>query len=460
MNLINLFERGGLKALGLVLLLFAAPVNAFNSGSTGVDGAFAPVSDTTIVLPPDGILNYTTLNIPVGVTVRIASNIANTPGFILIQGDAVIDGTLDISGVDGGAVSSNPAGGFAGGLPQQSAGGNGQGPGGGIGGPFPNDPGNGGSYGSTGNQGVSNPSAVASIYGSTSLQPLLGGSGGGASGTTSTLTGNRGGGGGGALLIAASGILTLTGTISASGGDGASSVSGSTTNFGGGGGSGGGVRLIASTLTGNGTIDINGGAGGIRLNSVGGNGGSGGIGRARLEADIFSFSGTVTPNVVATSAPQAVFAANLPTIRISTIGGSTVPTNPIGENDVILPSSIINPVTVEFAATDVPLGSTVELTVAPIIGASSTVVSAGLSGTVANSTDSVQVTLPQGASVLLASVSFAVTAQLEPFYAPFTDGEMVARVELRSTIGGGPSSMRLTTVNGRIIDVPTVIANL
>jgi len=457
MKLHKLLELVSLKSSALLLLsILATPASAFDSGSTGADGAFAPVSDTSIILPPDGILNFTTMNIPSGVTVKIASNLANSPAFILVQGDAVIDGVIDISGVDGDSVSSNPAGGFAGGVPLVGGSNNGQGPGGGAGAPATNRAANGGSYGSFGLNGTFNTIPAAPIYGSTTIQPLLGGSGGGSNLGTSTTTLFRAGGGAGALLLAVTGTLTVAGSIDASGGAGEPLASRNGV-YGAGGGSGGGVRLIATTLAGNGVIQIGGGIGGLG-NS--GRGGDGGNGRARLEADAFNFTGSVTPNVVATSAPLPVFAANLPSIRITTVGGSAVPTNPIGENDVILPSSIINPVTVEFAATDVPLGSTIELTVSPASGTASTVVSAGLSGTVANSTDSVQTTLPQGSSVLLASVSFAVTAEIGSRFAAFTNGEMVAMVELRSTLGGGPSRMRLTTESGRIIDVPAALANL
>jgi hypothetical protein len=462
MKLTMLLQYGSLKFVGLLCLLAAAPAFAFDSGSSGADGAFSPASDTTIVMPQDGILNYTTLNIPSGVTVRISSNTANTPAYILVQGDAVVDGVIDLSGVDGAVVDLNPPGSFAGGLPQAGSGGNGLGPGAGRGAVNTGDGGNGASFGTVGTVGDSNSSApIASVYGSTTLAPLIGGSGGGASANSGSTPGNRGGGGGGAMLLAASGTLTLTGSILANGGQGASFVSSVSTAYGGGGGSGGAVRLIASTLVGTGNVDISGGLRGIGNNTnVSRNGGIGGAGRARFEADAFSFSGSVTPNFVVTSTPLPVFASNLPSIRITSVGGSSVPANPIGENDVILPSSIINPVTVEFAATDVPLGSTIELTISPVSGESSTVVSAGLSGTVASSTDSVQATLPQGASILLASVSFAVTAQAGALYAPFTDGEMVARVEIRSSLGSGPSSIWLTTESGRIVELPGPVANL
>ena len=441
----------------LLLSLLTAPAWAFNSGSTGADGAFAPTTSTSIVLPANGILNFTTLNVPSGVTVKFVPNTANTPAFILVQGDAVIDGTIDISGVDGETLSTPPPGGFAGGLPLSNVGGSGQGPGGSAGGINSNGRGgNGGSYGTLGSRGTFNIASLGLVYGSSSIQPLLGGSGGGAVGFTSSQPGNRGGSGGGALLLAVSGTLTLNGAILVKGGNGAPSIVNASP--GAGGGSGGAVRLIASTLAGSGTVDINGGAG-----ALGGsirNGGAGGSGRARLEADAFNFTGSVTPNLVVTSTPRPVFAANLPTVRITTVGGSVVPASPTGENDVILPSSIINPVTVEFAATGVPLGSTIELTVTPGVGTATTSTSTGLVGTVADSSASAQATLPNGASILLASVSFAVTTTTASLFTPFTNGEMVALVELRSTLGGGPSSMKLTTQSGKIIEVPAYAAKL
>jgi len=458
MKIQQLLRLAGSVSGLLLLSLLAAPAWAFNSGSTGTDGAFSPTSDTTVVLPADGIINYTTLNIPNGVTVKFAPNAANTPAFILVQGDAVIDGTIDISGIDGEIFSAPPPGGFAGGLPQLTVGGTGQGPGGSTGGASTTIGGNGGSYGTQGTTGTNNlTTGLGLVYGSTSLLPQLGGSGGGASASSSTVSGNRGGSGGGAILLAASGTLTINGAILANGGDG-SPVTGNNLP-GAGGGSGGSVRIIASTLTGTGTIDFSGGVRGAPSN-IGRAGGIGGIGRARLEADVFNFTGTAIPSTVVSSLPQSVFASNLPTIRITTVGGTAVPASPTGENDVILPTSIINPVTVEFAATGVPLGSTIELTVTPVTGAATTSTSTGLAGTEASSTASASATLPNGASVLLASVSFAVTTTTASLFTPFTNGEMVARVELRSSLGGGPSRMILTMQSGNIIEVPAYAARL
>jgi hypothetical protein len=473
MNTKTTLNTASMKALVWILMSFVAAQSwAFDSGSTGFDGAFSPTADTGLAFPSNGILNLTTLNIPAGVTVTVGPNPANGPAVILVQGDAVIDGVIDISGADGEGVGSAPAG-FPGGLPLDNIGGTGQGPGGGGGGQFispnhNNSGGHGGSYGSLGAAGRNNPnSSRGPVYGSNAMQPLLGGSGGGGTGIGSESRGYRGGGGGGAILIAVSKTLTLNGEISAKGGDGEPAIrepANTTGGPGAGGGSGGGVRLIATNFSGSGTINVIGGNPGLgrrifsSLTIV--NGGAGGAGRVRIEADAFNYSGGVTPSVAVTAAPSPVFVADLPTISMTTIGGSAVPDNPVGESDVVLPSSISNPVTVEFAATGVPLGSVVDLTVVPTAGTTISVSSSGLTGSVANSTASAQVALPLGPSVLYASVSFAAAGTPIAMFAPFTDGEMVARVELRSTLGGGPSSMRLTTESGRIIEVPSALAKL
>ena len=77
-------------------LLALAPClgQAFNSGSTGADGALTPAVDITLPLPASGIFNYTTVNIPVGVTVKFKRNTANTPVVMLASGDVTIAGTL------------------------------------------------------------------------------------------------------------------------------------------------------------------------------------------------------------------------------------------------------------------------------------------------------------------------------------------------------------------------------
>ncbi len=78
-----------LRALALGLLLAAPAMGwAFSSGSSGADGVLAPTVNTEVVLPPSGVLNYTSINIPTGVTVTFRKNTTNTPVVLLVSGPA------------------------------------------------------------------------------------------------------------------------------------------------------------------------------------------------------------------------------------------------------------------------------------------------------------------------------------------------------------------------------------
>src|SRR6185436_4853836 len=80
----------------------AFPVHAqtFSSGSTGEDGALDLSSCPQICevqLPESGVLNYTTVNIPSGKTLRFKVNSRNTPVIMLAQGTVTISGAIDVS---------------------------------------------------------------------------------------------------------------------------------------------------------------------------------------------------------------------------------------------------------------------------------------------------------------------------------------------------------------------------
>ena len=102
-----------------------APPPTFSSGSNGSLGAFSPAANTTVTLPPDGVLHYTTVTIPSGVIVTFAPNAANTPVTMLATGTVTIAGTINLNGAAGanylnGTVVFSPGGvggpgGFAGG---------------------------------------------------------------------------------------------------------------------------------------------------------------------------------------------------------------------------------------------------------------------------------------------------------------------------------------------------------
>jgi len=420
----------------------------YSSGSTGALGAFAPTANTTVTLPTDGVLHYTTVFIPAGVTVTFAKNAGNTPVMLLATGDVTVAGTINVNGRDGQGPYTNSAtavslggeggpGGFRGGngssrdfsVPAAA----GQGPGGGAAAPSTlNMCGTAGTYGVSG--------------GSTSLVPLFGGSGGGGGATSTangvpTYSGGSGGGGGGAVVIASSTKITLTGAVTANGGYG-----GCTTNT----GSGGAIRLVASVVTGTGALSAN---------SPPIYGYPNKPGRIRVEAFTHAFIGSSSPVASMAAAPGPVTAAgnpgliNLPSLAITSIGGVAVPASPTGAYttaDVALPTGTPNPVPVTLTAVNTPLSTTLALKLVPVAGPASTVPVSALSGTASLSTATASVTFPTGGtvSVLNAYASLTITAGLFPLI----DGEEVDRVLMAATWGGS-STTTLVTASGRAVPV-------
>ncbi|MBI4684011.1 MAG: hypothetical protein HY755_02305 [Nitrospirae bacterium] len=418
--------------MSITLLLFSGNVHAaFNSGSTGALGAFNPTANTVVDLPADGILNYTTVNIPSGVTVTFKKNAANTPVYMLATGNVTISGTIN---VDGQASTSWPpgaggTGGFDGGYGGTQASGSGLGPGGGGGGPNTSYPyGGGGGFATAGGSAGASHGAGGSTYGNASLIPLIGGSGGGGSAYSA-----GGGGGGGAILIASSGTITLNnGTITANGGNGY--------NYGGG-GSGGAVKLMANTITGNGSI-----------NAKGGN--YGGAGRIRIEADIRTFSFTTNPSY-SFGLPGSVFISNMPTLKITSIGGINVPDNPKGsysQIDVLLPSTTTNPVTVTVSATNIPVGTTITVSVSPQLGSSSKVTGA-LSGSLSSSTASVNINIPTANYFTLLTAQATFTVQTAMYW----EDEKIEKVRVATKMGGG-SEVTYITESGKEIPAEMMLA--
>ena len=363
-----------------------AQLNTFSSGSTGADGAFAPTTSQTIQAPESGVFNFTTINIPSGVTITYTRNSKNSPVTILATGDVTIVGSISLAGAGGlsnGGGGRGGPGGFDGGTAgfgfDSFVGATGDGPGGGGGGSSINgtslSAGGGGGYASAGANGGAQTGAVAGAggprYGSSTMLPLIGGSGGGGGGALTGNHGGAGGGGGGAILIASSTSISFTGAINCTGGAGVSAV----VNGGGaagGGGSGGAIRLIANTITGaGGTLNVGGGAAGGQLGALPA-GGSGGPGFVRVEAFNFSsFTPSVPTNSVSFALPNPVTIPNAPTLQIATVAGIAAPGAPLGSlagvPDIVLPSTTGNPVTVEVEAANIPLGTVVQVTLIPLI---------------------------------------------------------------------------------------------
>ncbi|MDP3110720.1 MAG: hypothetical protein Q8M71_01280 [Thermodesulfovibrionales bacterium] len=474
----------------IYLLLFwgNAIAGNFVSGSTGADGDFAPTANTVLQIPESGVFNFSTVTIPAGVAVSFTKNTKNTPVTILATGDVTIAGAISVDGVSGGANYYTPGtggpGGFDGGLGGiiYQAGRRGEGPGSGSGGSPKTDAGQGGGngggggFGGTGSEGYypcyygcAPCGSGGSAYGNARLLSLIGGSGGGGGGGTKSYSGGAGGGGAGSILIASSGTMTINGSINAYGGTGGngghfyqicpnSYCSWVADGGGGGGGAGGGIKLMANTIAGNGSIRAVGGIGGIGYYVS--KGGSGSSGRIRLEAWIFTFTGSSNPEYSSAYYPTFVRPANMPGLAITAVGGVSVPPAPQGKfetPDIYLPSTTNNPVAVVVTATNIPVSASITVKALPAVG-SAVSASGTLSGTNASSSASVQISLPVSyPSQLIVSSTFTITASNgAPIYA---EGEKVEKVRVTAKMGG-ESSVVYITESGKEIPYEKLMASI
>ncbi|RKX30554.1 MAG: hypothetical protein DRP71_14845 [Verrucomicrobia bacterium] len=275
-----------------------------------------PVSASRYVIDisdkPDGIWNYTTIDIAAGVVVTFNRNAANTPVIWLANGAVTIDGTVRLNGQDAVKNTRTPGeggpGGYRGGWgalrqdtdPFSYSGEAGLGPAGGRQGENRGDWATAGQYGNA--------------YGTPYVDPLIGGSGGGGGSGTETGHGGGGGGGGGAILIASSRDITVNGSITAKGGDK------SQLNGDGGYGSGGAIVLVADRVLGTGTLNA----------------------RAFVETNILRrgvirVEGYERP-LAANASPQAIGTVpyagrsfeNIPTLSVTSIAGQPIPALPLG----------------------------------------------------------------------------------------------------------------------------------
>ncbi len=475
------------KVCLLILSFISFSVSAFDSGSTGGDGEFNPTTNTVLAVPePDGIFNFTNVNIPAGVTVTFTKNAANTPVSILATGNVVINGTIDVTGgasanVNGDSDDGQPGiggpGGFdggRGGIFSFSGGSTGLGLGGGERGVGKANAfsrlgcaGGGGGYATAGNSPSSgtapnqctnsNIGVGGGTYGSARLLPVLtGGSGGGGASGGERGLGSGGGGGGGAILVSATGTVTINGEINANGGNSGSLIPlpSSTQGATGGGGSGGAIRIVASTINGSGNLTA---VGGIAWsgNGAGGSqvGGNGGEGRIRLEAELLQWSQLTTP-ILTSGVPSPSFAPNIPSIVIASVGGIAVPAAPTGVNDVTLPDDTPNPVDVVFNTSNIPTGGTINLIATPARGSVVNATSGLIAGTEASGTATASIDLPNGPSVLVATTSFNVTASIGKDFSKYAMGEEVEKVQL-SVNGEGFSETKFITVSGKEFTYPS-----
>ncbi len=269
-------NRVGLAAASL---LFSLSTTVWASlVSDGSDGPFSPGPGTVVIdltLPgrEDGVLNFTTINIPSTTTVTFKRNAQNTPVFMAAQGDVTILGAINISSSGGRAGPGGGEGGIGGfgdpncTAPECRVATNGGGVLGGnagqnaVPGGIKSTPGYAGSGGGMATPGLAaDPNRFSASADATGFldklpEPFAGGSGGGGGGGWMffgvELGGGDGGDGGGALQISTPGNITLGGALLANGANGVWGF----TNVGGTGGPGGGGSGGNFELAGN-AIDV------------------------------------------------------------------------------------------------------------------------------------------------------------------------------------------------------------
>ena len=263
--------------------------------------------------------------------------------------------------------------------------------------------------------------------GSLNLVPIIGGSGGaGVLQDSGSCTPSNGGAGGGAITIASSTSISATGSLSAN-----ALRTGGTyfINC----GSGGAIRLVANSL------NIAGGLNAACINNIGG---QIQFGVVRLEAQDGQRIFTGYSNPPATLAPinPNIFSSNQPQLTIASVGGYLVPSyagTRFDTVDLLLPNQIPDPVNVALSATNIPVGTQVQ--VGFVSGSPSGIsVPCTLTGTFASSSCTATISNLARSTVtyLLATAAFAppgLTAKFNP------KGENhIATVRLEVRLGATP----------------------
>jgi hypothetical protein len=344
----------------------------------------------------DNIYHFTKFTVGSNVGVRMLANRFRNMGpvVIIVQGPVLLNGYIDLSGESGHNATQDytnrkpsipgPGGypGGAGAKPGDLAQ-RGSGPGGGIA-PAGNNEGCNASHVTDVNSDIARCAGSGGIYGTTYIQPLIGGSGGSGGSAYGTWSGMGGGAGGGAILIISGDSITLPGggNIWAVGG-----TKGTGNGYNGGSGSGGAIHLQAPK------VHIYNGSG---LYTYGGNGAANG--RIRIDTNnLVSYSS----NPAAVTGPLVPIAlpTGLPSIRIAAINGQSVTQNPTGSYTAPdLSIDTADPVPIRVEASKIPVGTPVNLHLSFESGGADTIVTINLQGTLESSNATFNVTLPKGVS--------------------------------------------------------------
>jgi plastocyanin len=299
-----------------------------SKATTGAWDSATPDNDFGVYDPEKWavVFKFSSLHVRSGTTVTFKNHPSRAPVVWLVEGDAIIDGSVDISGdrndTDANRIRfAEPGpGGFRGGdmwVPGMPGpfGVSGFGPGGGRGYIQLYQW---GQYSSHANAGFAQGSlSPVPAYGNSTLIPLIGGSG---AGPYTAYHEWGGAAGGGAMLLVVKGNLEFNGQIRANGGVDSAS-----------GGSGGAVRVVAETTSGIGLVQA--------LNRFHRRDAEG---RIRIECNNpvgFSFQPNTFP--VAPRVPVQLWPEPAaPTARIVSVNGLNAPADPRASMDFLAPADL------------------------------------------------------------------------------------------------------------------------
>lgn len=310
----------------------------------------------------NGIWNFTSIEIPAGMTIYFKKNAANTPVTWLAAENVDIQGTLNLDGANwtipntpGNEPKGGP-GGYDGGLGGTSFQ---------VAGTYNGSPGSGPGGGAPGIDRWGD-AACGGFTGNSYLIPLVGGSGGGGGASLPASNGINGGAGGGAILIASTKDITVSGTIRAKGGDYGAFYDDSGSPPNGrdnwavsGCGSGGAIRLVADRVLGTGQLLVDGGSYWFGTPTTS-------KGKIRIEGyfrNILNTSSGITSGSATASVPLAVTvppAGTSPGLTITHVAGTAVaqpPTGSLSSPDVIFSST--GTVNITVTAANIPDGTPV-----------------------------------------------------------------------------------------------------
>ena len=216
------------------------------------------------------------------------------------------------------------------------------------------------------------------------------------------------------------------------------------------------MLLIASRIAGSGDVSAYGGWGGYHPS--GNPQLRGGSGRIRFDVLENNFSGSIGGAFTQGFQPIIIPASGQGVqLAIQSIGGVSVAGSPNGvlvNPDVILPAQQQNPMSVVVNCSNLPLNTTITVTVRPANGADIVATGTNSGGTQTSSTATIPVNMPRGGGIIFAKcvsgVAGSAAVSGEDHYKNIAetgwtaDGERFAQMEITAGIGSSQQVAYIT----------------